>query len=76
MAGCIQPRSKTKKKTLLSFQHNAQALSAENTGAEGVGEYGRTARKERLPAAALSMTTFSIHAKCTRMEQLYREPGG
>lgn len=38
MAGCIQATNKTKTNTRLSFQHNAQALSAENTGAEDVGE--------------------------------------
>lgn len=31
----------TTAKTRLSLWHNAHALSAENTGAKGLGEYGR-----------------------------------
>lgn len=40
IAGFMQANERTKAKTRLSFQHNAQALSAENTGARGVSEGG------------------------------------
>lgn len=43
IAGFMQDNRRTEAKTRLSFQHNAQALSAENTGAEGVSEGGHLA---------------------------------
>lgn len=48
MAGLIQARSRTHAKTRLSFQHNAQALSAENTGAKDMSEGGHPTDVEQI----------------------------